>query len=481
MSIQFIGVVAFLVGLIGLFKGPPIDVWAFLISLLFGAAAGIIFESLGSVNMLPAHIMLGFLMLGMISRPDAMARGLQTLAPGRAGFWFFLTVLYGALSAYFMPRLFAGATEVFTVARGNSGPGLMPAELGPVSGNITQTIYIVGDLVCFLACTSVATTRSGLETLCRATLFCGFLNLLFAVLDYVTFASGTADMLAFMRNATYRMLDDVEIVGFKRIVGSFPEASTFAYATLGFFGFSSRLALAGHYVAVAVPVAALSLMALLLSTSTTAYAGTAICVVLLYGNAVTRLVARGATRGSTAFVFVAPLAAASILLAAMMYDPLWSTAMDLLEKTVFQKANSGSAIERGMWNTQAMLNFKETFYLGAGVGSVRASSVLAAIPASIGVPGTLVYAAFLYRVLARPFAGVLTDRERAIRTAARFACAAQFLAGVFAGTFIDLGLAFFVFAAMATSDCGPLARLTAATSAERASRAALIRNVAIQG
>ncbi len=449
MTIQFIGVVTLFIGLVGLVKGPPIDIWAFLVSLLFGAAAGVIFESLGSVNMLPAHIMLGFLALGVILRRGALSRGLRALSPGSAGFWLLATVVYGVVAAYFMPRLFAGATDVFTVARGDSGPGLMRAPLGPVSGNVTQTIYLVGDLVCFLACASVATTRPGLESLCRATLFCGFLNLLFAAVDYATFTTGTAELLSFMRNATYRMLDDVEIVGFKRIVGSFPEASTFAYATLGFFAFSSRLALTGVHVRSASLVAAFSLLALLLSTSTTAYAGAAICLVVLYLDAVARLFLRGATPGSVAFVCVAPLAAAGVVAAAKLYDPLWSTVTSLLDQTVFQKATSASAIERSMWNTQALLNFRETFFLGAGVGSVRASSVLAAVPASVGVPGTLVFAAFLYRVLLSPLARALPDRERAVRTAARFACFAQLLAGVFAGTFMDLGLAFFVFAAMA--------------------------------
>jgi hypothetical protein len=159
VNVQFIGFVTLLVGLIGLVKGPPFDIWAFLISLLFGAAAGVIFESLGSVNILPGHIMLGFLALGLVLRRGGLAQGLRTLAPGSAGFWFLWMVAYGVVSAYFMPRLFAGATDVFTVARGDSGPGLFRAPLGPVSGNVTQTIYLIGDLVCFLACTSVATTR----------------------------------------------------------------------------------------------------------------------------------------------------------------------------------------------------------------------------------------------------------------------------------------------------------------------------------
>ena len=134
VNVQFIGFVTLLVGLIGLVKGPPFDIWAFLISLLFGAAAGVIFESLGSVNILPAHIMLGFLALGLVLRRGGLAQGLRTLAPGSAGFWFLWMVAYGVVSAFFMPRLFAGATDVFTVARGTSGPGLFRARSAPYPG-----------------------------------------------------------------------------------------------------------------------------------------------------------------------------------------------------------------------------------------------------------------------------------------------------------------------------------------------------------
>ena len=131
MNVQFIGFVTLLVGLIGLVKGPPFDIWAFLISLLFGAAAAVIFESLGSVNILPAHIMLGFLALGLVLRRGGLAQGLRTLAPGSAGFWFLWMVAYGVVSAFFMPRLFAGATEVFTVARGELRPGSVSCAARP--------------------------------------------------------------------------------------------------------------------------------------------------------------------------------------------------------------------------------------------------------------------------------------------------------------------------------------------------------------
>jgi hypothetical protein len=59
-------------------------------------------------------------------------------------------------------------------------------------------------------------------------------DLAFAAIDLGGYWTGAGDLLAFLRNGSYRMLDNTVILDFKRIVGSFPEASTFAYFTLGF-------------------------------------------------------------------------------------------------------------------------------------------------------------------------------------------------------------------------------------------------------
>jgi len=51
-------------------------------------------------------------------------------------------------------------------------------------------------------------------------------NLTFAGLDLATYFTGTTEVLSFIRNANYAMLVEDQAAGFKRIVGSFPEASS---------------------------------------------------------------------------------------------------------------------------------------------------------------------------------------------------------------------------------------------------------------
>lgn len=115
------------------------------------------------------------------------------------------------------------------------------------------------------------------------------------------------------------------------------------------------------------------------------------------------------------------------------------------------KLGTDSGVERIAWNRQALVNFVETYGLGAGVGSVRASSFLAAVPGSIGVFGVVCYGAFLFLALLQPRPPLPDPVEDAVRSAARMACFSLLVAASIAGSFIDLGLTFFALAAVATA------------------------------
>src|SRR5713226_5318658 len=71
-------------------------------------------------------------------------------------------------------------------------------------------------------------------------------NVLFALLDLGTYATGTQWLLDFMRNALYTLHFEEEVAGLKRIVGSFTEASVFAGSTLGALGYTGTLWLCGR-------------------------------------------------------------------------------------------------------------------------------------------------------------------------------------------------------------------------------------------
>lgn len=451
MTLEIFGIVTVLVGLICAWQGTTLSVYALFVSTLFGAAAAVLLPSLGGANIPPAHLLLGFVTLGALMRRRERALVIDALLFPKAGFWLALTILYGALSAWFLPRIFTGATYVFAVARTSFGPGITLVPLGPVSGNITQPVYLVADLVCFVVVHAFGRTPEGFEATVRAALAYALANLIFGALDLATYSTGTSDLLLFMRNANYAMMVDNEVSGLKRIAGSFTEASAYAYATLAAFSFSASLALSDRYRAVAGAIAAASLVALAMTTSTTGYLSLAAVLVLLYASGAIRTMIGTVTAPTLAFLILLPLACVALVLAILLQDTLLFAVQDFYDRAVGQKLASSSGVERTSWNTQALKNFADTWGFGVGVGSVRASSFLTAVPASMGVIGSALYAAFLMQLFGRSPPGVLNDRARDVRRAARVTCIGMLVAASVAGTLVDLGLSFFLFAALATT------------------------------
>ena len=472
MQIEALGIVMLLLGALGWFLGPAFSLQVFLASTLLGAAAAIVLTSLSFANVQPAHLLLLFVVCAALARPRALAVVGRSLAFPNEGFWLLLTALYAVLSALLLPRIFAGATYVFEIARTAIGPGIVAMPLAPASGNITQPIYFLGDVVCFLAFAVFASEPNGLKAITRAVLFCAALNLLFAVLDVGTWATGNADLLSVIRNANYRMLDDATILGMKRIVGSFPEASTFAYFTHGWFAFCVRLWLSGWHKRATGPLALLSLAVLLFSTSSTGYGGLAGFGAALYASIAGQVLIRPVPRQMLAFLLLVPALAAVLFVGLRLDPPAWDAVRNMFDKTVVGKLSTASGIERAEWNRQALVNFSDTDGLGGGVGSVRASSFPVAVLGNIGVIGAATYGAFLLALFFRRRNRWSESYPSDCQSAARWACFTQLVAASLSGSFIDLGLPFFVFAGLASAGPFPLRISNRARATDAAARSA---------
>ena len=450
MALEPLGAITFLVGFACLLLGQQVSIFALLIASLLGASAAAFITAMNNANIQPAHFLLAFLALELFFRGSLLRAGLESLAVSRAGFWLLVTVVYSVVTAVLMPRLFAGATYVFNIAQqGSGGAGIVLVPLAPVSANVTQTIYFAGDFICFVIFYAYASTREGLETVGRAMVICAFVNLAFATLDLATYFTGTSELLSFYRNTSYRMLDDVELAGFKRIVGSFTEASAFAYATLGLFAFTFTLWLRRAFSPFSGIAAALSLAAIIFATSTAGYFGLVLFVVWRYSHAVLQVAMGRATRNALIFVVCAPVIASIVVMAIWMHPETRHTAQQIIDVTIFSKLDSESGIERASWNSQALNVFRDTMGLGAGVGSVRASSWLIAVLASLGILGTITYGMFIICIFVTGRRGDQEPKAEAIQAAARASCVALIMASSVAGSFIDLGLPFFALAATA--------------------------------
>ena len=90
-----------------------------------------------------------------------------------------LFVVYGCISAFFLPRIFADLTYVFSLARYGEEVGIQVLPLAPRASNITQAAYLVGDLVCFAVVAAYART-GGATIIARSIVLTAILCLVFA-------------------------------------------------------------------------------------------------------------------------------------------------------------------------------------------------------------------------------------------------------------------------------------------------------------
>jgi hypothetical protein len=447
MTLEVIGVITLVVGLLSIISGLPFVINMFFCSMLFGSAAAFILTSLGGTSILPPYVLLGFLAIKLLSTKDCVKRVREGLAFGRPGFWLALMLLDCTISAFFMPRLFEGQILVFPVR----AMGYVE-RLAPATANLTQSIYLFGDFVCFVLLCAYAATPGSIRIFGSAVLLCVTLNLIFAVIDWATYLTNTTVLLSFIRNASYGMLTEVELAGSKRLVGSFAEASSFGSMTLGYFAFTSKLWLLGIRPRLTFSLAGLSLFAVLLSKSSTAYAGLAVVLGLGYLEAMISAIRGRLSSQATWFLVGFPIVLPALMIAIALNDNYLAYIQDLLDQLIFNKMSTASGIERSALNSQGLQNFFDTFGLGVGNGSMRTSSFPIAVLGSLGIVGATIVSLFLATIFFRARQRDSSDMlEEAYRDAAKSACFAWLMTVMVAGAVVDLGLHFFAFAAFASS------------------------------
>lgn len=447
MNVEPIGFVTFAIGFAALFRGADFAILCFLPAALLGSAGAVLLGGAGTIQ--PAHLMLGFVMLTVFARSERFAIPLRSVTFPREGFWLVLVVVYGVAGAFLLPRIFAGATEVNAIGSTDYGPSLLLVPLGPTSGNITQSVYLTADALCFLTILTFASTPRGFAAILRAVIAYCITDIVFAAIDIATSATDTGFVLGFIRNADYQLHLEEVTGGMKRIVGSFTEASSFSYATVGALGFASRLWLAGRWPRLSGLLSLVLIGLLVFSTSSTAYVATPGLLAVLYGASALRIARRGtATPASFTFLAIAPVAFMVVVTAIGLSPAASATMRDFLNITLFEKSTSQSGMERAQWNMTALANFRDTLGMGGGLGSIRASSFPLAVLSNLGVVGALGFGGFFASILWLDRGDERDSLQADIRAAARTACAGLLIAATVSGALVDLGLPFYVFAAL---------------------------------
>lgn len=430
-------------------RGPQRGFWAFAALIPFAATAAFNLPAVGGASILLADVGALALIAMLLLRPSGPSFLVGTMRPGQPGFWVALLTLWAVFATLTMPTLFRGETLVFSIARAGNENGVVASPLAPGTGNLTQLFRHLLGVCVFLATATIFRLRPDPGPVVTGLAVATVLHAALGVADVLTYHAGLHALMEPVRTANYAILWNHEMIGIKRMIGGFPEASSFGYLSLGLFAFWLHLWLAGVRRGLAGALTLVSLGCLIHSTSSSAYVGLA-AFLSLYGtvriaSALRRRVSR---RGASIAVLglVAAWLAVVALWAAYQFAPAVTA---FLDRALFDKLQGASGVERASWNAQAVTNFADTWALGAGLGSVRASSWAVAVLSSLGLIGAALYALLLRAVLLGPGAWRGADSRGATADAARAGCAALLVSAVLTLPTPDLGLVFHALAGAA--------------------------------
>lgn len=412
-------------------------------SLAFGATALATLTFLGSSSPL-IYTFFAAMLVGAVAARRRIWRDLGTVFGSVGPMWLLCCLmLYAAVGAWLLPRLFAGQTSVFVQSK--TRQGVIESALEPVSANISQTAYfILGGLTAIALCVLLLQPKALVQVRRGFFLWCS-LHAGMGLLDVVGKLTGAGDILLPIRTASYAMLTNASEGSFSRIAGAYSEASAFGTVSLACLAFTYTYwrKTGSSY---AKWLSAVLLTLLILSTSTTAYVGLTILFVPVAISLFVSLMSARLARDEMLIVVVL-VGLVFVGMAVSLYDRgFFDPFVDLLQSTVVNKADTASGQERAYWNLKSLQAFTDTGGMGVGFGSSRASSWLIALLSQLGLAGTAMMA-MLVAVVARGLGGLSTwvDAETDAIVSSVRACS---LAGIIAASLVsgsaDPGMVFFI-------------------------------------
>lgn len=446
MQIFPIGFILIAVFLLARIKGPETGFIAAMALVPLGALA---FANFGDFSLIAYHgafvLMLGF----------ALARQLMSSTRHQlprielAGIFLLVLVFYALITSQLMPRLFAGDIWVFSLQSGIVGQRVSPyfystvTLLHPSSGNISQPIYFVLSALVFLMALRMS-RKFGSGFLDKSIYLAAAVNGTMGALDFL----GADAFLTLFKTAGYSFMVDVGVSGVTRIVGVFPEASSmggisailFAYMMMRYLDTGKRLALG---------LAGLNLIWGMLALSSTGFAALAIAgSYIVWRSGKLNLSSHINSRIAMRFLLFSLLAGVCAVFAALftnVEDVAWS----FIDKLIFQKGSSLSALERGAWAKRGLEIGFETYGLGAGLGSTRSNGLFSVLFSNVGVIGIVLFGIFLMTILRAPRKEFKSAHDLALYNAAAAGIVTSTAAQLISGTTADPGILFMIFAAIA--------------------------------
>jgi len=388
------------------FSSRPVALYLFFASIPFGAFAVIPTTLTAGVTFTATPIVCVLLIAKVLLDRKGPAFLLTTaLRPGRL-LLLFLFWMIAVVTTLFMPRLFAGDVRIVPI-RGELGETM---ALFPTAQNVTQLVYITISVFTVFAFSRILQSRRDRQHALKALVFGGAVAVITGLIDFATQFAPIEPFLAPLRTASYAMATNVDVFGSKRVVGLMPEASAFGGIVLGMLClliFFRRVIQHGRVRNLYAPLVIGGLvLCLWLAKSSGAYVGAGVLVVVIAAEAMLRAFSRGHSGRIYRQDLVGEVSVAVGLLVAIgmivfLRPDVFEPALNVLDRMVFAKAESGSFEERGLWRATAFEALLSTYGLGVGLGGTRSSSSLVAIFASTGVVGGLLYCGFVLQTLLR--------------------------------------------------------------------------------
>lgn len=331
-----------------------------------------------------------YYMVGLIYGLQSIARGRWT-AFSKLRFsgkrWVILFLTVAILSALVLPHIFAGI-PVYDPYVGVDDGLLIRPPLHPSLANLTQSVYLLMDAMVLFSAAASAQVGAFSE---KAYRFAFQLLAGIVVLQFVCAMVGIHFPYELLQTHGGYSVQTAEVGDLSsRYPGTFTESSQAGFALVTFA--SGFIAERIQYGKSMVPLM-ISLFALVLIRSTTAFAAFAVVFFLL-------LITNRAFRFPyylNVAIFkrtILLVALGAIAVSAAILSPLRSS----IEDVTVNKSETGSYVHRLASDAYALQLAVETKGLGVGMGSNRPSSLLTSLLSTVGIAGFILFAGMFFQI-----------------------------------------------------------------------------------
>lgn len=439
--------------LLYLWRGPYRGLPVLLGMAPLGAMAAFNLPGLGGASIIGIDLAVATAFGLLLLWPGGVPAMLGTMRPWRPGLFLILLFGWAVVATAFLPRVFTGATEVYSLSRTGNEDGIVIQLMRPGTGNVTQLFRLTLGVMAFFAAAAFWARRPDPTWALRGLMAATAVHVAMGLIDVLSFSLGQTWVMEPFRTANYAMAVEHRMAGLKRMVGGFPEASAFGDMALGLFGFWFRHWVGSRGGDGSARLSLLFLLAstfvLLRSTSSSAYVGAAIFLVVMASAGLVRQRRASVSRRAALMVggvmALLPLALALGVAAYETVEPVRA----FLDRALFDKLGTDSGVERLSWNVQALRNFADSHGLGLGLGSVRSSSLVTAALATLGVIGAGLLLLFLAALLGQTARDGDGPRAGLLVSALQAGCLALLIRACLSGTSVVMDLFFFTMAGLA--------------------------------